>query len=194
MSGVIGAVLAAGLSSRMGPANKLTKPWQGKPLLGHVVDAAMASQLQGTMVITGHQADEVAAMLPPSVTIITNADFESGMASSLRRAAQTALNSDAEGLLVLLGDMPLVSAADINHLVDVFAGDPSSIVQGAQGEKAGHPVLFPRHLWTEFAQLTGDTGAKPLLRRHAEQVHLVDIGSAALRDFDTAEAFEEPLS
>ena len=76
--------------------------------------------------------------------------------------------------------------------VNLVTRDPKRIVQGAHGAEAGHPVLFPRHLWAEFAQLTGDMGAKPLLRRHADQVHLVDIGTAALRDFDTAAAFEDP--
>ena len=192
MTSVIGVVLAAGLSSRMGAANKLTKKWQGKPLVRHVVDAAIASELEGTMVMMGHEAEKVAELLPPSVTMVSNPDYESGMASSLRRAAEAALESEAEGLLVLLGDMPLVSAADINRLIDAFKSSPKRIVQGAHGAEAGHPVLFPRHLWAEFAQLTGDMGAKPLLRRHADRVHLVDIGTAALRDFDTAAAFEDP--
>ena len=62
MTSVIGVVLAAGLSSRMGAANKLTKKWQGKPLVRHVVDAAIASELEGTMVMTGHEAEKVAEL------------------------------------------------------------------------------------------------------------------------------------
>ena len=89
--------------------------------------------------------------------------------------------------MVLLGDMPMVEAIHINALLSAF-DDMNPLVVASHEGQLGNPVLFGvAHRGTLFA-LGGDKGARSLLE--SEPVTLVDIGAAALRDFDTPEAFD----
>src|SRR5262245_59469974 len=60
---VAAIVLAAGRSTRMGPQNKLLADIAGKPMVRRVVETALASKARPVLVVSGHQADEVAAAL-----------------------------------------------------------------------------------------------------------------------------------
>jgi len=189
--GIAGLVLAAGLSSRMGTRNKLTTPYHGKALLQHCVEHASASDLSQLLVVTGHEATVVQALVPGGVQTVHNPDFATGMASSLV-AGVRALEADrsVDGVLVLLGDMPLVTAEHINALLSRFAAQgPGSIVLAANGGQPGNPVLFARAYFAALCALDGDQGAKSVVQNNRDCAVLVDIGQAAERDFDTPEAF-----
>ena len=185
---ITGIILAADLSSRMGEANKLTTLWQGKPLVAHVAQAALQSCLTSVVVVTGHQAREVAIHLPDDVTQVFNPDYASGMASSL--CVGVAVSGDADGAMILLGDMPLVTQGHIDQMIAAFSPEGSgSIVQACSDGGPGNPVLFSRLYFEELAQSEGDSGPKNVIRRHGSIVRHVDIGEAARRDFDNPEAF-----
>ncbi|MEJ0047378.1 MAG: NTP transferase domain-containing protein [Rhodospirillales bacterium] len=90
-------------------------------------------------------------------------------------------------MLVCLGDMPLVTPSLLNRLLEAYDPDEGRliVVPTHQG-KRGNPVVWDRRFFAEMAALTGDTGARALLLRHAEQVAEVEVESdAVLRDFDT---------
>ncbi len=187
---IIGIVLAAGRSTRMGTVNKLTKIWQGQPLIAHVLKAAQASSLSNVVVVTGHQKEKLAKHLESDTLSVENPDFASGMASSLRVGILQALDMQADAALVLLGDMPMVTSAHIETLIAAFKDHSGSyIVQASCGGKPGNPVLFPGSLFPELLKLGGDMGARDLIKRHLDQHVLVEIGEAAARDFDTPNAF-----
>ena len=80
-----GIILAAGRGARMGRPKQLL-PLDGRPLLQHVIDAAVAAPLDGIVVVLGHASDEVAAALalPPGVTIAVNPLHAQGQSTSLR--------------------------------------------------------------------------------------------------------------
>lgn len=191
---VIAVVLAAGQSTRMGEINKLLAPWQGQPLVTHVVDAALdCDGLSEVVVVTGHQADRVEASMHGNVQFIHNPHYASGMASSLRAAIDWAEHRELDGVLVLLGDMPLVTSAHIDQMLEAFAeAGPGAIIQATNHGKPGNPVLLPRNLFGELKQIKGDRGARAIIATHSEQVTSVEIGPAAARDFDTPDAFAEP--
>ena len=176
---------------RMGETNKLTKVWNGKPLVAHVLDAAKASSLRDIVVVTGHQAGQVAECVGDGVRLVHNPDFATGMASSLRAGIGQAQSSGVEAVLVLLGDMPLVSAADIERILDAFseAGD-DAIIQATCNGKPGNPVLIPTTYFDELLKIEGDKGARDLIRHYSDRRVLVEMGAAAARDFDTPEAFD----
>ncbi len=186
---IAGVILAAGLSSRMGDDNKLLMEWRGRPMLSHVATAALNSRLGRVIVVTGHEADRVTEMIPSEALVAHNGDYASGMASSLKTGLVACEACD--GMMVLLGDMPLVTSNHINILLDAFSdAGTGSIVMAALGDRVGNPVLFSKIYFKEFRRVSGDTGAKNIVRTHADNIRLVDIGEAALRDFDTREAFE----
>jgi molybdenum cofactor cytidylyltransferase len=187
---VAGLLLAAGLSRRMAPRNKLLAPdAAGTAMVARVADAVLASRARPVIAVLGHQADEVAAALGPrTLRMVRAPDYESGLSASLR-AGLAALPADAEAVLVCLGDMPLVTQTLIDRLLDAYdAGEGNLIVVPTHHGKRGNPVLWDRRFFAEMAALTGDTGARALLLRHAEHVVEVECDSdAVLLDFDTPE-------
>lgn len=188
----IGIILAAGQSTRMGSNNKLTTPWHGKPIMCHVVEAAAASELSEFVVVTGHQADLVAAVLNPEIKTIHNPHYRTGMASSLKTGIKYAQAMGSDAALILLGDMPLVGAEQINNILQAEGlQNGTSIVQASCRGKPGNPVLFPSDLFEDLLQISGDQGAREIVMKNRDRLVQVDIGEAAKRDFDTPEAFAE---
>ena len=191
---VAGIVLAAGRSSRMAPHNKLLLPDQaGTPMVARVVDNLLASAARPVIVVTGHRADEVAAALAGRpVQFVHAADFAAGLSASLR-AGLAAVPDGAGAALVCLGDMPLVTGAMMDRLIEAYDPDEGRpvVVPACRG-KVGNPVLWDRRFFPDMAGLTGDVGARPLLERHAEHVAMVELDDdAVLRDFDTVESLAD---
>lgn len=189
---VAALVLAAGLSRRFGPANKLLQPFgaDGAPIILHCVRAACASQARPVIVVLGHDAAAVRAALPgQDVQFVTAADYAQGLAASLR-AGISALPASAGAALVLLGDMPLITPALLNSLIS--AHDPAAaqgIVVPLAGGKRGNPVLWDRRYFAALAALSGDRGGRGLLGQFADDVLELELGDAALlTDIDTPDA------
>ncbi len=182
---VVGIILAAGQSKRMGETNKLTEHWRGKPLIRHVFDAAVNSSLDEVIVVTGHEAQDVEAVLP-GARFVHNEDHQSGMGSSIVTGVK-AIN-DADGVMILLGDMPLVTSAHINALLEALSDHGEAIVVATNQGKPGNPVLFGKVYFSELEKLEGDRGARKLIEQ-SDKVIAVEIGEAAARDFDNPEAF-----
>ena len=184
-------VLAAGQSSRMAPLNKLLVQGQdGRPMVARVVDNVIASGIGPVTVVTGHARAEVeAALAGRDVRFVSAEDYAEGLSASLK-AGLSALPPQVEGVLICLGDMPLVTPTAIGRLLAAF--DPEegrAIVMPTHGGQQGNPVLWAREFIPEMMALTGDAGARRLIRRHAERVAEVEMpDDAVLRDFDTPEA------
>jgi molybdenum cofactor cytidylyltransferase len=188
----IGAViLAAGSSRRMGDANKLLTPFADKPLVRHGVESACASGADPVVLVTGHESAAVAAVVRDlDTSVVENPDHGSGMASSLR-AGIAALPPGLDGVVVMLGDMPAITAGTIDRLIAAFdpAGGHTICVPEYQGTP-GHPVLFARRFFPALQELSGDIGAKPILREHADQIATVPVGDVGITiDLDTPAAF-----
>jgi molybdenum cofactor cytidylyltransferase len=181
---VAAIVLAAGRSTRMGAANKLLADIAGMAMVRRVLESALASRARPVLVVTGHQASDVAAALAGlDVALVANPDYAAGLSTSLK-AGIRALPPSCEGALIVLGDMPGVSSRHLDALVAAFA--PDAIVVPVHGGKRGNPVLWPATCFPELLQLEGDAGAKRLLAAHERQVREVDVGTDAIfRDIDT---------
>lgn len=186
-------VLAAGRSQRMGDDNKLLRPVSGTPMVSHAVNAALGVPLAGVVVVTGHQHEQIAATLSAhDITLAHNPDYASGLSSSLR-AGLTALPAGIDGVVVLLGDMPLVTAAHLARILDAFAPDAgrSIIVPTFEGTR-GNPVLWSRRFFPEMMALEGDVGARRLMRQYPDLVFELAMNDAAvLTDIDTPEILAE---
>ena len=118
---ITAVVLASGQSKRMGPRNKLLEDFSGKPLVRHAVEAALASTARNVVVVTGFEEDRVhEALAGLDVKFARNQHYADGLASSLV-AGIDAVPETADGAVVLLGDMPLVSPGLIDQLIAAFA-------------------------------------------------------------------------
>ncbi|HEX5416170.1 MAG TPA: nucleotidyltransferase family protein [Chloroflexota bacterium] len=187
---VVGILLAAGASSRLGQPKQLL-PFQGKPLVRRVAEAALASRLVKLIVVVGNQAAAVADALEGlPAELVENADFLQGQSTSLR-AGVAALPADLDAALVLLVDQPFVDAALIDRLIDQFESSGAPMVAPEHAGQRGNPVLFAAVLLPEFAAITGDVGARDVIRRHREQLSTVPLEDArAFMDVDTWEDYE----
>ncbi len=186
-------VLAAGTASRYRAADpsvatKLVALHGGVPLVRRVVEAALASRAGPIVAVTGHASAQVRAALDGcAVTFAHNPDFASGLASSLR-AGLAALPVEAAGALVLLGDMPGVTAPLLDRLIGAFAaGDGADAAVPVHEGRRGNPTLLGRALFAPAAALTGDEGARRLLARARIAEVTVD-DEAVLLDVDEPEA------
>jgi len=189
---VAAVILAAGRSTRMGGPNKLLAELGGKPLVRIVAEQALASKAQGVIVVTGHQADQVERVLQGlKVTFVRNPDFAEGLASSVKAGIAAVLPS-ADGAVICLGDMPLISAHLIDRLIETFAPDRGNLIAVPVSDgRRGNPVLWSRRFFNELMTLDGDIGARHLIAKHSEAVAEVPVeGFEAFLDIDTPQALE----
>jgi molybdenum cofactor cytidylyltransferase len=190
---VAAIILAAGRSTRMGGPNKLLAELNGKPLVRIVTEQALASKANGVIVVTGHQAGQVEKALQGlKVTFVHNPDFAEGLASSVKSGV-SAVRDDADGAVICLGDMPLISADLIDRLIEAFAPDRGSLIAvPVSDNRRGNPVLWSRRFFNELMTLDGDIGARHLIAKHSEAVAEVPVeGRGAFLDIDTPQALAE---
>lgn len=190
---VAAVVLAAGRSRRMAPLNKLlVADTQGTPMVARVVDNVLASHARPVVVVTGHERDRVEEALAGRPVIFAHAeDYAEGLSASLK-SGLAALPPEAEGFLVCLGDMPLVSGPMLDRLITAF--DPEegrAIVMPTFRGKQGNPMLWAREFLPEIMTISGDVGARHLIGQHADRMVEVEMADdAVLRDFDTTDALK----
>ena len=183
--GLIGALLlAAGRSTRMGGTNKLLADLEGRPLVCHAAAAVAAAGLP-MIVVTGNTPDAVrSALAATNASFVHAPDFADGLSCSLRAGA-TAAPADWRGLLVCLGDMPLVTPATLAALTASLTSD-DAIVVPVSGGKRGNPVLWGRAHIGRLKTLSGDVGGKALLGELAAYVVEVDVADDGIfADIDT---------
>jgi molybdenum cofactor cytidylyltransferase len=184
----VGAVLlAAGLSRRMGEANKLLAELDGAPVVARAADAVLASRAHPVWVVTGHEAGRVRAALAGRVlAFVHNPDYAQGLSSSLR-AGIAALGGEVDGALVCLADMPWVRPAHFEALIAAFeSSDARPICVPRFGGRRGNPVLWPARHFAAIAALRGDAGARTLLAARAAEVCEVPVADPGVTsDVDT---------
>ncbi|MCO6417687.1 molybdopterin-binding/glycosyltransferase family 2 protein [Siccirubricoccus sp. KC 17139] len=191
---VAALVLAAGRSRRMAPLNKLlVTDDTGVPMVTRVVDNVLASRARPVVVVTGYERERVEEALTGRGVIFAHAeDYAEGLSASLK-AGLAALPKEVEGVVICLGDMPLVAGPMIDRLLAAF--DPEegrAIVMPTFRGKQGNPMLWAREFLPEMMSITGDVGARHLVGKHADRVAEVEMADdAVLRDFDTTDALKK---
>ena len=182
-------VLAAGLSRRMGGPNKLLRCYQGRPLLAHALGAAEQIEFLDRIAVTGRDSVETEALAASfCFRCVFNPRFTEGLGTSIAAGAR-ALSSDINGVFIALGDMPGIEREIYCALGAKFT--QGSIVLPLHQGTRGHPVLFCASYVPELLALSGDEGARSLLRRHVLRVAEVEIANpGVVRDVDTREDFD----
>ncbi len=174
----VALVLAAGSASRFGSPKALAL-LDGRPLLQHVLDAAAGLRPAGVVLVLGHDGDAIeAAVATGEATVVRNPDPDAGLASSLRVGLDAAArhHPDANAVLVLLGDQPLVRPAVAEALLAEPVPRGRSIVVPAYVRGGGpNPALLLRPAWRLAAALRGDRGMGPVIAAHPELVVNVSV-------------------
>lgn len=178
-------LLAAGRSRRFGAADKLTATLDGRAVVEWVVAAQSALEVLRVAVVgpDGAAAERLEAA---GFQLVVNSAPNAGQGCSLALGAQAVAATEAERVLVLLGDMPRVTRALLDRVL--AAGDHAAAFGGA---RAGPPAVFPRRCFAALAALDGDRGARRLLdgaaRVAAAPSELVDVDTpSALHALSTS--------
>jgi molybdenum cofactor cytidylyltransferase len=183
-------LLAAGQSRRMGGPNKLLAEIDGVPMVRRVAQRLLASHARPIIAVLGNRGDEIDAALGRlPVERVRNPDFADGLSTSLKRGL-AALPQDLDGVVVCLGDMPLISGRHLDRLIAAFNPlEGRAIVVPTRRGKRGNPVLWARRFFPEMVQISGDVGARHLIGEHAELVAEIEMDDdAILVDIDTPDA------
>jgi molybdenum cofactor cytidylyltransferase len=185
-------LLAAGQSRRMG-SNKLLEEIDGRPMIARTAQRLLSSRARPIVAVLGNQAGAVDAALGKlPVERVHNPAYAEGLSTSLKRGLET-LPPDIDGVMVCLGDMPLVAGRELDRLIAAFNPlEGRAIVVPTRRGKRGNPVLWAKRFFPEMAELAGDVGAKHLIGEHAELVAEVEMDSdSVLVDIDTPDALAE---
>lgn len=188
MEDVLILIPAAGASARMRGADKLLEPVGGESALHRAARVARSTGAKVVVTLPDggpHAAPRRAELGGLDIRALPVRDAHEGMAASLR--AGTAAAGSAMGLMVVLPDMPDVTADDLRALISAFSVAPTRVVRAAAADgRPGHPVIFPRRLFAELSVVTGDVGGRRVLE--GEAVTLVPLpGTRAVTDLDTPE-------
>ncbi|MBF9132045.1 nucleotidyltransferase family protein [Plantactinospora sp. S1510] len=181
-------VLAAGAGRRYGGPKALVR-LGGRLLVERAVQLARDGGCAPVVAVLGAAAPIVRsrAELGDALTV-ENPDWPSGMGSSLRSGLAALGDTDAVAAVVLLVDMPGITAEAVRRLVAL--AEPDRLAMAGYGNRRGHPVLLGRAHWTGVSEsAVGDVGARPYLRRHAARLRVVpcdDVADDA--DLDTPPA------
>lgn len=200
---VAGVVLAAGASTRMGH-NKLFFEIDGEGLLHRAVRNALDGGLDPAIVVVGHEAtravDTVADLY---CSTVVNREYMQGINSSVR-AGIAAVPEDAAAAVVILADMPFVSAGMIAALLMRYRETDARLVVSSYGDVTAPPTLYDRSLFGEFRAAAGQhppardvaregTGGgcgKHIVRAHRDEASFVAWLPQLVTDVDVPEDFE----
>lgn len=185
---VAGVVLAAGSSTRMG-RNKLLLDLGGETLVRRAVRAALEASLDPVIVVLGHEAERVGVELAslPCVPVV-NPDHAKGVGTSLHAGVRQA--GDAAALVLILADMPFVTRAMLEGLVERHRADGVPLVVSRYGAVEAPPNLFSRALFAELLATDSERCAKQVVRRHRGEAAFLAWPEAALRDVDVASDYD----
>lgn len=191
-SSFVAIVLAAGLSRRMGAANKLLLPLQGQPLVRLVVQQALQACEQ-VVVVLGHEADKVRAALEGlGVSCVHNPHYEQGMGTSVSAGAGEV--PAGRSALICLGDMPGVTAQIMHELARAGAAAGTAACRPVFEGQPGNPVWWASDQVAALRSMSGDEGARALLKDLRTQGRLYEMPvqtSGVLWDIDTPQDWQE---
>jgi len=179
-------ILAAGASSRMGGQDKLMMDIDGTPLLARVISRAQATGHPVFVTLPHKEHPRAGLVRNAGATAVIVADWADGMSASVRHGI-AALPKHLNGAMILPADMPDLTVKDLNTLLQAFERKPDSITRAATHSAIpGNPVIFPAEFFDALQNLTGDQGARGVIRAQEHRLHLVPLpGNHARTDLDT---------
>lgn len=183
---IAGIVLASGMSTRFGTANKLLALVGGIPVVARTVQAYVDAGVVPLIVVVGHDAREIEhALSHLPVRCISNPEFHLGQSRALVHGIRE-LTRDIDAAVIGVADQPFLTGTVIQSLITLYRLERPLIVAPRYAGRNGNPVLFNRQLFDELLEVEGDQGGRAVLQCHRDAVAWVDLDDErAARDVDT---------
>lgn len=193
---VAGVILAAGRSTRMGRP-KTTLMYEGKTLLDHAIDNALAARLEEVIVVARPEDAQATRRSlgerSDRVVIVSDEASRDGLGASLR-IGLAALSDEVDAAAILLADQPGVDAALIDRVIAVAVEAPESATRpvflDGSLRTPGHPVVLRRRLFAAADSLRSDAGARALFADDPSAVHELEIEAKAPPDVDSPRDYQ----
>ena len=178
-------LLAAGESKRMGKPKQLI-PLGSSTILEQAIDNLLNSAVDEVIVVLGYRAEEITETIAAKpVKIIVNPNYRQGMSTSII-AGLILVDSQAQAVMLALGDQPLVDSQTINQLIDEFYNHDKGIAIPTYQGKRGHPIIFAIKYKPELLELEGDIGGRQIIQCHPDDILEVAVDSkSVIADIDT---------
>ena len=188
-------LLAAGQSSRLGRPKQLLEV-AGEKLLSKTVNAALGIEDIPVIVVLGAHADRLKPLLEdPRITVVENPDWPEGMASSVRCGLTEATNRfpETDGVVIIVCDQPRLDTPTLHRLIALQRSSGMPTAAASYAGRLGTPAIFHASLFPELMKLSGDRGARQLLKELGSSVAILDFEDGAL-DIDTEEDYQRWIS
>lgn len=180
---ITGLLLAAGAGTRFGGDKLLATLPDGRPL-ARAAAVALLDSLEDVVAVVRPDDSVLAEVLSAAgCRVIHCSQAREGMSASLGCGIRA--SRDASGWVVGLADMPRIRRETVAEVAGRLAGGAAIVAPAYQGQR-GHPVGFASEFGDALVALTGDTGARVLLREHANSLQLIETDDpGVLLDVDT---------
>ena len=174
--------------------DKLSLPWGKRTLLEHCLGTLLRSKIKEVIVVLN---DRTKGRIPPlqgqKVKIVINPNYKKGMSTSIRRGLQ-AVDPKSQGILIAMGDQPLLKTKTINALIQTFEEGKGDIIIPNYRGRQGHPVLFHRKFEKAFKEIKGDVGGRSIIKKYHKSVREVRVRSeGVVKDIDLWEDYKKEL-
>lgn len=183
-------VLAAGASVRMQEPKQLLE-FEGKTLLRRAVETAIATNCDPVVVVLGANYNQTLAEIEDlSVYVCHNTDWRKGLSSSIQCGLENLLqiNPKLDAFIATLADQPFVSADHLQNFIRKYRETKNPIIAAKYNETNGVPALFGHEIFNEISNISGDKGAKMILKKYQNTLISIDLPEAA-HDIDTKEDY-----
>ncbi|HEY9677958.1 MAG TPA: nucleotidyltransferase family protein [Drouetiella sp.] len=200
MPKIVGAILAAGSASRFGGPKQLAE-LGGERLIDIALRVLTESAVEDIGVVVGCYESEIEEHIQQTcyghkaINLVRNEHWMEGIASSIRSATAYAQSKSATHLLLITCDQPYVTKELLNELCDsaikTFGGE-DKIAASSYGDSLGIPAIFPAKFYPHLSELSGDKGAKSIIKESGNAT-AIEFPKGTF-DIDTNEQLEEILA
>ncbi len=183
---IAGIILAAGNSTRMGKPKALLNIGEST-FLEVIVRNLLNANFAPLMIVLGTEEAKIknAIIDDHHCVFVHNQHPDKGQLSSLHCALKK-LPDDVLGCLMVLVDHPLVKASTYHTIYTQGQKTPDKIVIPSYNGNRGHPVYFGRRYFKDLREAPLSLGARAVVERHAQEIHLMAVEDAGiLKDIDT---------
>ena len=178
MTNISCILLAAGESKRMGKP-KLLLNLGNSNVINITINNYLKSEIFEIIVVLGNEAKKIEDSISAQdkrIKFVVNKNYREGMSTSIKSGVLAA-SKQSEAFLIALGDQPLISHKIIFRLIDRYLSSNAGIVTVMHQSIRGHPVIISKKYLQEILALTGDIGARDLLKQHLDDTASIKIES-----------------
>ena len=186
-------ILAAGNSSRMGEPKQLMM-YKNKTFLQHIIGEAKSANLEPVICVTGYQSELITKSITGmGVSIIYNQLWRDGMGTGIAAGIKQLLLSDVDSVILAVSDQPHVSSDLFSSMLALKDQSGKRIVACSYAGTLGTPVLFDKDYFNQLKSLSGNQGAKNIVKLNIPDVCPIEFEKGRI-DIDTKEDYENLIS